>query len=792
MKWRSLLLFWGIVVYSAIAQQPTAGEGYRGHVSTSKGDAVEYATAILLRDGVQVGGTVTDSDGNFAMEAGVGRYQLVVQCIGFESLRKEVVLPLGGLDSLMLGVSTYALQEMVVQAKHIERKADRFVISVLPSTGKDGTELLSQAPGVWLADGNISINGAQGTKVFVDDREIRLTGEELLSYLRSLRSDDIKRIEVIPIAGSEYDATMRGGIVQILLRRRPDNGVQGNVSLGMSLSPSLQGYLPSAAVSARLGKWSLSTAVSGILLPKNKGEMSGERLYVAEGSGFSSNSKLDDKSRYGNGRLSTIFEMDSLNSVGAEMEYIRQTTDGISFSQTELVKAGYPIRSQGHFERADGYHTFSTAINYIRKMDDRGSSFKLIADYVNKRSTGDNDHQITYRQPESTNDTTYRSHAGAEYDMATFDLSYQKYIRERMSFTVGAKYTYSRMDDHSFYEGLGTDGIWIPNETYAFTQKYNENIGGAYASFSADVKRWSFVVGLRAEYAKTSDRYECFDRDYLDLFPNVNVTYAFDRMKKWMLVGQYARNIERPAFYTLNPNRVQTSDYSYQIGNPYLRPTYIHRFSATWVYNYRYTLTLGGDLHRDLIREFSKQDASDPDVSYVTYENHDVENHWFVAVNLPFQPFSWLNLTGNFVGVRQDIRMMRSSFFATHYLAFANAIAAVRLPGGYMVEAQYNGRSRLYSGNSEVAPRHTLGVVARKKFVNDRLLLTASVNNLFNRENRYASNLEAYRMEMGHEGGMIGRMYKVTLTWSFNSGKKLKKEKMEVLSGSERNRLHEK
>lgn len=91
-------------------------------------------------------------------------------------------------------------EEVVVQAKNIERKADRFIMSVMPSAGKDGTELLSQAPGVWLSDETISINGAQGTKVFVDDREIRLTGEELLAYLRSLKSEDIKRIEVIPIA----------------------------------------------------------------------------------------------------------------------------------------------------------------------------------------------------------------------------------------------------------------------------------------------------------------------------------------------------------------------------------------------------------------------------------------------------------------------------------------------------------------------------------------------------------------------------------------------------------------
>ena len=130
---------------------------------------------------------------DFSMEAEAGKYRLVVQCLGYEPLRKELILPIKRRDSLILDLSNRVLREVVVRAKNIERKADRFIMSVMPSAGKDGTELLSQAPGVWLSDGTISINGAQGAKVFVDDREIRLTGEELLAYLRSLEIGGYKK-----------------------------------------------------------------------------------------------------------------------------------------------------------------------------------------------------------------------------------------------------------------------------------------------------------------------------------------------------------------------------------------------------------------------------------------------------------------------------------------------------------------------------------------------------------------------------------------------------------------------
>lgn len=792
MKWGLLLLSWFVSMGLGLAQGGMGMRVYKGHVSDVKGNVVEYATVVLLEDGRQVSGAVTSNEGNFRIEAKAGKYRLVVQCVGYEPLRKELALPFNGRDSLTLDFSSYSLTEVVVQAKNIERKADRFVISVLPSTGKDGTELLSQAPGVWLADGNISINGARGTKVFVDNREIRLTGDELLAYLRSLKSEDIKRIEVIPVTGADYEASARGGVIRISLRRRPDNGVQGYVSMGTSQAPSLRAYRPSAAVNARLGKWSLNGAVSGSFIPREKGGMISEREYVAVGNEFSSQSRFDTESRYGNGRVGVIFEIDSLNSVGAEIEYVRQRSDGTSWSHTDLVKNYDPVMSTGNYIQQDDYNTLSATFNYIRKMDARGSVLKIIADYVNKSSTGNNLHRIQYEQERWSNDTVYRSDARADYDMVTADVSFLKYLNKKMSFKVGGKYTYTLMDDYSFYEGLARDGRWLPNPDYGYMLKYNEHILGAYASFSAEIDKWAFMAGIRAEYAKTSDRSEDFSRDYVDLFPNLNVTYAFDPIKRWMLIGQYARNIERPPFYTLNPNRVQSSDYSYQVGNPYLRPTYIHRFSATLVFSYRYTFTIGGNLHRDLIREFCKQDAGNPDVSYITYENHDVENHWFVAVNLPFQPFSWCNLTGNFVGVRQDIRMTEASHFTPHYLAFVNAIATFTLPAGYTVEARYNGVSRLYSGNSEVAPRHTVGVMARKKFLNDKLLVAASVDNIFDRANTYASNLDAYRALSFHESGATGRIFKLTLTWNFNSGKKIKKSKVEIGSGTERSRLNEK
>lgn len=496
MKRLLFLIFFAAVGLSGVARRPAVAEVYSGHVADGQGNGVEYAMIVLLQDENQQAGTTTDEEGDFSMEAKAGTYKVVVQCIGYETMEKNVHLPVSTPDTLVLKPSSYALKEVVVQAKNIERKADRFVVSVSPTAGKDGTELLSQAPGVWLAEDNISINGSQGTKVFVDDREIRLTGEELLTYLRSLKSEDIKRIEVIPIAGAEYEANSRGGVILITLRQRINNGIQGNITMGTGLSSTLTNYLPSGSLNARIGKWTVNAAASTTLAPKNESVMISNRQYPDAANRFSALSQFKTRSNYGTGRISSIFEIDTLNSLGTEIEYTGEVSKGSSSSQTELTKQGFLINSIGNYRQNDDYNTVATTANYLHKFDNNGSVLKLIVDYTNKESTGKNNYYIVQKISEQAKDNTYRSNSDATYNIVSADASGKKVLRKGMSLNAGVRYTYTYMDDHSLYEDLTADRQWIVKPSYGYALKYKEHIMGAYAAFSAEAGRWSLIAGL--------------------------------------------------------------------------------------------------------------------------------------------------------------------------------------------------------------------------------------------------------------------------------------------------------
>lgn len=193
-----------------------------GRVVDEQGKAVEYATVVLLKGTEQVAGMATDAEGRFALKAAPGEYTLLIQYLGFDPVKKPVrVEQENHLGDFVMRTSATGIESVEVKARLVRREADRFVVDVAnapAAIGKDGIELLERAPGVWIDGEKISINGKSGSKVYVNDRELRMEPEQLLTYLRSLRAEEIQKIEVVPTSGADYDADSAGGIIRITLK----------------------------------------------------------------------------------------------------------------------------------------------------------------------------------------------------------------------------------------------------------------------------------------------------------------------------------------------------------------------------------------------------------------------------------------------------------------------------------------------------------------------------------------------------------------------------------------------
>src|SRR6218665_2698463 len=128
---------------------------------------------------------------------------------------------------------------ILVKKKLLERKADRLIFNVdasIASQGMDAGETLANVPMLKVDEnlGTISITGKSSVNVMVNGRMLNLSGTALLNYLKSIRSENISKIEVITTPPSKYEAQGNSGLINIILKKNPNLGFSGNISSGLT------------------------------------------------------------------------------------------------------------------------------------------------------------------------------------------------------------------------------------------------------------------------------------------------------------------------------------------------------------------------------------------------------------------------------------------------------------------------------------------------------------------------------------------------------------------------------
>lgn len=781
-----------ILLLAMAAANATAARMYPagGRVVDEQGQAVEYATVVLLRGGEQVAGMATDDAGRFELKVPTGEYTLSIQYLGFDPVLRQVRVEADNdLGDIVLKSSSTQIEGVVVKAQLIRREADRFIVDVAnapAAIGKDGIELLERAPGVWVDDEKISINGKSGSKVYVNDRELRMEPAQLLTYLRSLRADDIQKIEVVPTTGADYDADASGGIIRITLRKRRENGVEGSLSADSRLGRWVRSVNPRARVSYHSGRLDLY-GLAWFNLETDEFESDENTRYTSGSNSLEAHSEKFERDRNFGASFGSVYEINSRQSVGAEFEYWRNREKGPNDSYTDFTAAEGVTRTDSRYDNFTARNNYSLTFNYIRKIDSLGSTLKVLADYNRRTTDAENDNfsRTAAPAPAPAADSTYRDNSVSVYNVTTVTLAFDKKFSPRWSLRAGAKYTYNDMHNDALYEYLKGDA-WTRNDNQSFTIDYTENIAAAYAVASAQLGRWGLVAGLRGEYTHTTGK--SVGQDYFSLFPNANVSFALSKEKGWSLIAQYARTIERPRFWCLNPQRMQISDYTYQTGNPSLDPAFKQDVNLTLVAAHKYTLTAGVQLVSGEIQQTIQADPENPDLLQLAWVNYDRTKNYYVSVNLPFQPAKWWQLNANFTYMRHGERVEQHGAETFYNWAFGSISTTFTLPAKFYIDLSYNYQSRIDLGNCWVEPDHRLQAGVKKRF-GDRFTASFSVQNLLDQGQVIGAHGDGFVRTMNARQTWSNRSFRIGLTYNFKSGKAFKRKAVEAGSADEKSRL---
>lgn len=780
-----LITVLGMTATSALAARMCPATG---RVVDEQGAAVEYATVVLLKGTEQVAGMATDSEGRFRLEVPTGDYTLSIQYLGYDPLKQMVhVEQENDLGDFVMHYSSTEIEGVVVKAQLVRREADRFVVDVAnapAAAGRDGVELLERAPGVWVDSDKISVNGRTGTKVYVNDRELKLEPEQLLTYIRSLRAEEIQKIEVIPTTGADYDADTAGGVIRITLKKRRENGLNGSLSLNGSASAMGRNLTPGGNINIHSGRFDLYASGWGSFAD-NRSSSDETTRYTSGDAALTSHSDLKSRVNNGGGTLGALYEIAPRHSIGAEFEYWHSDSDDPTDTQSDFTQGDRLTRTQTRFGAGDYGDNLSATFNYVWKVDTLGSTLKLLTDYTSRRNASGNDNFSRITSPAATRDSTYRDRTTSRYTIASATLALDKKFSPRWTLKAGAKFTRNDMDNDARYEYLhGAD--WVRNDRQSFSIDYTENIAAAYGIVSASLGRWSLVAGLRGEYTHTTGKQ--VGQDYFSLFPNANLSWQFSKERGHSIVAQYARTIERPRFWCLTPQRTQISDYTYQTGNPLLAPAYEQDISLTLVLGHRYTLTAGVELQKDEINQTIRADKDNPDMLGIHWVNFDNTKTWYASVSLPFQPTKWmqLNIQANYM--RRGQRLDQHAPESFQNILMANAATTITLPANFFIDLSYSYQSRVELGNVAVKPMHLVHAAIKKRF-GERFTLTCKVANLTDSPQRIEAKGEGFVRNLRCRQTWCSRSYVIGLTYNFQAGKAFRQRSIEAGAAEDKDRM---
>src|SRR5262249_20867895 len=221
--------------------------GIHGRV-VHAGSDLPIASATIDVIGVVTGAlserVTSSTDGTFrASGLAPGQYRVTVRALGFgpktlptlivSQLHPDVDVGTVALTEIPLQLQTEAV---TAQRDEVQIQPDRttYVVRDMPTT-KGGTALdvLRNVPSVDVdIDSNISLRGNTGVVIQINGRPSALKGSQLGNFLDQLPADAIDHIEVVPNPSAREAADGVAGIINIVLRAKPDAGTSGSATVG--------------------------------------------------------------------------------------------------------------------------------------------------------------------------------------------------------------------------------------------------------------------------------------------------------------------------------------------------------------------------------------------------------------------------------------------------------------------------------------------------------------------------------------------------------------------------------
>ena len=734
-----------------------------GKLIDEKNHPLPYANIVLLSlpDSAFVTGCVSAEDGTFRLNAACNNRLIRISSIGYATLYKECTGQ--DLGTLQLQPDAQMLGEVVVKADmpKVRLKGDAQVTtvqgSILEKAGT-GNDLLNKLPGVSADDGAVNVFGSGAAEIYINGRKMRDASE-----LDQLESVNIKRVEVVRNPGARYDAAVQA-VVRIYTKRPQGEGFGVNERFVTQYQYGWD-VIDQLNVNYRKGGFDLGAMLFGSKIEREDNKSIVQETFLDKTWRQESDLLTGGDRKNVSAMLSLNYQFNDRHSIGARYDYDRCPKSYWDVDMTtRVMQDGTPYEdntSQGWQSLPETSHSLNVYYNGQAgdwnidfNADGLWSYQKTLQDMLERYTTTD---EGTQQQ----NVTTYNRDGNTLY-AAKLVVS-RPLWQGNLSF--GGEYTYT--DHETVYRN--EQGILDDDQS-----EIKENAASAFLEYSRAFGPVQAQAGVRYEHIG-SDYYEGGvrvdeqSRTYDNVFPTLALSLP---VGKAQLSLNYSGSIYRPDYWMLRSNVTYINRYTYEGGNPLLRPSIINRLSLDvswkWIYfNARYTHA------RDaIIQQSSTYSEDDPTISMLKYFNKYDSDKLYATLSFSptigiWSPQLTLMLLQQWYrvdmpdGTRKNFNNPMGSF---------NWRNNFRLPWGLLLDVD---ASLDTPGDNENAYIGEVGwavnVSLRKAFFNERLSLQLQGTDLFNSRDAWVTLYSGNRTLTLDQ--QTRRSFTLTLRYKFNPSK---------------------
>ncbi|MBV8327454.1 outer membrane beta-barrel family protein [Chryseobacterium sp.] len=689
------------------------------------------------------------------------------------------------------------IKEVVLNKKaksSIVRKIDRIVMNVSENpiaAGKSSLELFKLAPGVFVNNGKISINGVWGTRVMVDGKMLNLAGADLKSYLQNLRSNEIQSIEVIAHPPAEFDAEGSGGIINIILKKNTKEGINGYIgndySIGMGKYPT---YNPYAAINYKKGKLGLSASYS-YNNSKSYEELQQKRNFP-NGGNYDQSTTDVQKNKSNRVKIGSTYDISEKQSIGLQYtgQFSNFSSSSVSDSYITYPDATKNLRSVGSFPTESKTTFHNAGLNYNIKTDSLGSKFSLVADYTYNKRNGSSlsDSRDLNAQNIIVRDTLFRFSYPSTAKIFTADAKYSWNFKSKANLSFGAKVTSTDIDNENRYDVFQNTWYSIPDHDFNFS--YRERIYAAFASFTGAWKKIEYKLGLRGEQSDvkgilSGSQAAEVSQNYFSWFPSVFLKRNLDEEGNNYLALSYNRRIKRPSYFDLNPYKYYIDNYSVTTGNPYLKPQFTNSYEISGMWGGKYYTAISYNYTTDIIAQIIENYPGQELVTIIK-ANAGTNKVLTATLSAPVTIAKWWTTNNNLL---LTYTVSKSPYFLIEKPSFIlQTEHEISLGKGYTFTLNGFYTPQMVTGNVVTKGIASVDVGVQKKFFKNKLTARASVSDIFYTNNYKATSyFNDTRIWINHKEQ--SRVFSISLIYSFKTGENFKAKKIESSNTDEKGRL---